>query len=62
MINKFESFDIKSIPYTKNCDTSMLTNEVSKVNINDGSIDIKFDVDTYRPLIPCIDWRNTNDD
>jgi hypothetical protein len=40
----------------------MLVDEASNLNINDGSIDIKFDVDTCGALIPCIDWRNSNDD
>ena len=40
----------------------MLVDEASNLNINDGSIDIKFGVDTCRPLIPYTDWRNSNDD
>ena len=40
----------------------MLTDEASNLNLNVASIDIKFDVDTCRPLIPCTDWRNSNDD
>ena len=40
----------------------MLVDEDSNLNLNDGSIHIKFDVDTCRPLIPCTDWRNSNDD
>ena len=40
----------------------MLTEEASNLNINDSSIDIKFDVDTCRSLIPSTDWRNSNDD
>ena len=62
LINKFDSFDIKSIPYTKNLDTSMLINEASKLNLDDGSINMKFDVETCRPLIPHTDWRNLNND
>ena len=54
MINKFDSFDIKFIPHTENSDTIML--------IDDSSIDMKFDVETCRPLIPSTDWRNLNDD
>ena len=61
-MNKFDSFGIKSIPYTENYDTIMLIDEASNLNLNDGSIDIKFDVNTCRPLIPSIDWRNSNDD
>ena len=49
LINKFDSFDIKSIPYTNNFDTNMLINEASNLNLDDGSIDMKFDVDTYTP-------------
>ena len=59
LINKFDSFDIKSIPYTNNSDTIMLVDESSNLNLNDGSIDIKFDVDTCMPLIPSTDWRNS---
>ena len=40
----------------------MLIDEASNLNLNDGSIDIKFDVDTCRPLIPYINWRNLKDD
>ena len=40
----------------------MLINEVSNLNLDDGSIDMKFDVETCRPLIPSTDWRNSNDD
>jgi ribonuclease HI len=62
LINKFDSFDIKSIHYTDNFDTSMLDDEASKLNMYDSSIVIKFDVETFRTLIPCTDWRNLNDD
>ena len=58
LINKFDSFDIKSIPCTESSDTSMLIDEASKLNLYDSSIDMKFDVETCRPLIPCTDWRN----
>ena len=40
----------------------MLVDEASNLNLNDGSIDINFDVDTCKPLIPSADWRNLNDD
>ena len=40
----------------------MLINEASKLNLYDISIDMKFDVETCRPLIPCTDWRNLNVD
>ena len=40
----------------------MLIDEASNLNINDGSVDIKFDVETCKSLIPCTDWRNSNDD
>ena len=55
-------FDIKSIPYTENYDTIMLIDEASNLNLDDGSIDMKFDVKTYSPLIPSTDWGNLNDD
>jgi hypothetical protein len=40
----------------------MLIDEASNFNFYDSSIDMKFDVDTYRPFLPCTDWRNSNDD
>ena len=62
LIIKFDSFDIKSIPYTENFDTSILIDEASNLNLDYDSIDMKFDVETCRPLIPCTNWRNLNDD
>jgi hypothetical protein len=62
LISKFDSFDIKSIPYTEKCDTIMLIDEASNLNLDCDSIDMKFDVETCRPLIPSTDWRNSNDD
>ena len=61
-INKFDSFDIEFIPHIETFDTIMLIDEASNLNLNDGSIYIKFDVDNGRPLIPSIDWRNSNND
>ena len=40
----------------------MLTDESSNLNLDDISIDLKFDVQTRMPLIPSTDWRNSNDD
>ena len=62
MINKFDSFDIKFIPRIENYDTSMLIDETSNLNLYDGSIDMKFYVETCRPLIPTTNWRISNDD
>ena len=62
LINKFDLFDIKFIPHTKSSNISMLIDEASNLNIDDGSIDMKFDVETCRTLIPCTDWSNSNDD
>ena len=62
LINKFDSFDIKSIPYTRNSNTSILIYEASNLNLDDGSIDMKFDVETCWPFIPSINWRNLNYD
>ena len=62
LINKFHSFDLKFIPHTKNSDTSMLIDEASKLNLYDNSIYMKFFVETYRPLIPSTNWRNSSDD
>ena len=59
LINIFESFDIKFIPHRKNSDTSMLIDEASNLNIDDLSIDMKFDGETCRPLIPSTHWRNS---
>ena len=47
MIRKFDSFAI---------------DEASNLNTDDGSIDMKFDVETCSPLTLSIDWRNPNDD
>ena len=57
LINKFDSFDIKFIPHTKNSDTIMLINKASNLNI-----DMKFDVETCRPSIRSTDWRNVHND
>ena len=62
LINKFDLSDIKSIPYIENSVTIMLTDEASNLNIDDSFINMKLDVETYRTLIPSIDWRNLNDD
>ena len=62
LINKFDSFNIKFIPHTKASDNVMLIYEASNLNLNNGSIDIKFDVETCRPLIPSTYWRNSNND
>ena len=40
----------------------MLIVEASNLNLDDGSIDIKFDVETCKPMMPSTDWRNSNDD
>ena len=40
----------------------MLVDEASNLNLDDGSINMKFDVETCRSLIPTIDWRNSNYD
>ena len=61
MINKFNSFDIKFIPHTKNYDNNMLIDEDSNLNLDDRFIDMKFDVETCRLLIPSTDWRNSSD-
>ena len=60
LIKKIASFDIKSIPYTKNSDTSIPIDEASNLNLDYDSIDMKFD--TCRPSIPSTDWINSNDD
>jgi hypothetical protein len=40
----------------------MLIDEASKLNIDDGSINMNFDVETCRTLIPSTDWRNLSND
>lgn len=40
----------------------MLINEASKLNLDDGSINMKFGVKTCRPLILGIDQINLNND
>jgi HD superfamily phosphohydrolase len=62
LISKFDSFDIKSIPYTKNSDTIMLIDEASNLNLDYESIDFKFAIETCRPSIPSTDWINSNND
>ena len=62
LINKYDSFDIKSIPHIESSDTSMLMDEDSNFNLDDGSIDMKCDVETCRSLIPSTSWGNLNDD
>jgi hypothetical protein len=62
LINKFESFDIKSIPYTDNSDTNMLIDEAFNLNLYESSIDMKFVVETCGPLIPSTNERISNDD
>ena len=53
LISKFDSFDIKSIPYIENSDTIMLIDEASNLNLD---YDKKFD--TCRPSIPSTKWIN----
>jgi hypothetical protein len=53
LISKFNSFDIKSIPFTENFDTIMLIDEASNLNLD---YDMKFSAETCRPLIPSTNW------
>ena len=62
LIGKFDSFDIKSITYTENSDTIMLIDKASNLNLDYESIDLKFSIETCRPLIPSTDWINSNND
>jgi ribonuclease HI len=62
LISKFDSFDIKSIPYTKNSDTIMLIDEAFNLNLDYESIDLNIAIETCRPSIPSIDWINSNND
>ena len=64
-MNKFEAFNIKSIPRTLNHEADMLVNAASNLcPIDDFSHD-KFSVELiYRPLIPdnIMNWRVFEDD
>ena len=40
----------------------MLIDEAITLNLDDGSIYMKFDVETCKPFIQSTDWRNPNDD
>ena len=62
MINKFESFNIKSSPCTNILDTDVLINETSNLNIYDGYLGNKFSIEICRPLIPSTNWTISNDD
>ena len=62
LISKFDSFDIKSIPYTENPDTLMLIDEASNLNLDYESIDLKFFIETCRTSISSTDWINSNND
>lgn len=62
MINKFNSFNIKFISHIENYDTIILIDEASNLNLDYDYIDMKFDVETCKPLIPSTDWRISYDD
>ena len=62
MISKFDSVNIKSIPYTENPDTIMLIDDTSNLNLDYDSIDLKFAIETCRASIPSTNQRNSNDD
>ena len=40
----------------------MLIDEGSNLNLYDGSIDMKFSIETCKSLIPTTNWRNSNDE
>jgi hypothetical protein len=40
----------------------MLIDKVSNLNVYDGSIDMKFSIETCRPLIPSTNSRHSSDD
>ena len=62
LINKFDSFYIKFIPHIETSDTVMLIDEASNLNLNDGSIYKKINVENGSLLILSTDWRNSNND
>ena len=65
MMNKFEAFNIKSIPCKKNSDADMLENVTSNFSPSDDITYDRFSVELiYRSSIPDIitNWRIFNDD
>ena len=60
LISKFDSFDIKCIPYTENFDTIMLIDEASNLNLDYESIDLKSAIETCRPSISKNDRYTSN--
>ena len=65
LINKFEAFDIKSIPHTMNFEADMLANAASNLCPSDDFSHNIFSVEfIYRPSIPdnITDWRVFEDD
>ena len=64
-MNKFESFNIKSIPRTLNSEADMLANATSNLFPSDDFSHDKFSVELiYRSLIPdnITNWRVFEDD
>jgi hypothetical protein len=64
-MNKFEAFNIKSIPRTLNHEADMLANEASNLCPSDDFSHDKFSVELiYRPSIPgnITNWRVLEDD
>jgi ribonuclease HI len=65
LMNKFEAFNIKSIPHIENCDVDMLENVASNLILSDDfTHDIFFVELIYRPSIPSniTNWRIFDDD
>ena len=65
LMNKFEVFNIKSIPHTLNHEADMLANATSNLCPSDDFSHDKFSVELiYRPLIPdnIKNWRVFEDD
>jgi hypothetical protein len=64
-MNKFEAFNIKSIPRTKNSNADMLANEASTLSPSDDFTHEGFSIELiYRPLIldNITNWRIFDDD
>ena len=64
-MNKFEDFNIKSIPHTSNHESDMLANAASNLFPSDDFCHDKFSVELiYRPSIPdnITNWRVFEDD
>ena len=64
-MNKFEAFNIRSIPRSMNIEANMLANAASNISPSDDFTSDKFSMELiYRSLIPnnITNWRIFDDD